>query len=55
MPRGENEAVSRVLIDRALEFSGWNILDRNEVQFEANIGSHLRSYRNAGRARQGTE
>ena len=44
MPRGENEAVSRVLIDRALEFSGWNILDGNEVRFEANIGRNRADY-----------
>jgi predicted type IV restriction endonuclease len=29
-----NEAFSRVLIDKALEFSGWNLLDPKEVRFE---------------------
>jgi hypothetical protein len=28
MPPGQNEAFSRVLIDKALEFSGWNLLDQ---------------------------
>ena len=31
-----NEALSRVLIDRALEASGWNLIDRREVQLEYN-------------------
>ena len=30
----QNEAFSRVLIDKALEFSGWNLLDPKEVRFE---------------------
>jgi type I restriction enzyme, R subunit len=30
------EAFSRVLIDKALEFSGWNILDQQQVRFELN-------------------
>jgi predicted type IV restriction endonuclease len=29
-----NEAFSRVLIDKELEFSGWNLLDPKEVRFE---------------------
>ncbi len=32
MPR--TEAFSRVLIDKALEFSGWSLLDPQQVQFE---------------------
>jgi type I site-specific restriction endonuclease len=36
MPTGQNEAFSRVLIDRALEFSKWNLLDPHEVRFEIN-------------------
>ena len=36
MPTGQNEAFSRVLIDKALEFSGWNMLDPHEVRFEIN-------------------
>src|ERR1022692_2378527 len=31
-----NEAFSRVLIDKALEFSGWNLLDPRQVRFELN-------------------
>src|SRR6266487_1962704 len=34
MPTGQNEAFSRVLIDEALEFSGWNLLDPQQVRFE---------------------
>jgi type I restriction enzyme R subunit len=34
MPRGANEAFSRVLIDKALESSGWNLLDFRQVRFE---------------------
>jgi len=29
-----NEPFSRVLIDKALEFSGWNLLDQRQVEFE---------------------
>ena len=29
---GQNEAFSRVLIDKALEFSGWNLLDPQQVR-----------------------
>lgn len=36
MPSGPSEAFSRVLIDKALEFSGWNLLDPHEVRFELN-------------------
>jgi len=36
MPTGQSEAFSRVLIDKALEFSGWNLLDPHEVRFELN-------------------
>ena len=34
MPSGQNEAFSRVLIDKALEFSGWNLLDSLQVRLE---------------------
>src|SRR3989344_4941377 len=34
MKHGENEAFSRVLIDKALEFSGWDLLDARQVRFE---------------------
>lgn len=36
MPNGQNEAFSRVLIDKALEFSGWKLLNPHEVRFELN-------------------
>ncbi len=36
MPIGQNEAFSRVQIDKALEFSGWNLLDPDQVRFEIN-------------------
>lgn len=34
MPTGQNEAFSRILIDKALEDSDWNLLDPQQVQFE---------------------
>lgn len=34
MPPDHNEAFSRVLIDKALEFSDWDLLDSRQVQFE---------------------
>lgn len=34
MPPTQNEAFSRILIDKALEESGWNLLDPKQVQFE---------------------
>ena len=34
MPASHNEAFSRVLIDKALESSGWNLLDGKQVLFE---------------------
>ena len=36
MPKVQNEAFSRVLIDKALEFSGWDLLDPQQVRFELN-------------------
>jgi len=36
MTHAANEAFSRVLIDKALEFSGWNLLDAHQVRFELN-------------------
>ena len=36
MQHGANEAFSRVLIDKALEFSGWDLLDAHQVRFELN-------------------
>jgi predicted type IV restriction endonuclease len=34
MSTGQNEAFSRILIDKALEFSGWNLPDPKQVIFE---------------------
>jgi type I restriction enzyme, R subunit len=34
MLAGQNEAFSRILIDRALEFSGWDLLNPQQVHFE---------------------
>nr|MCU0772690.1 DEAD/DEAH box helicase family protein [Verrucomicrobiota bacterium] len=42
MPQGGNEAFSRVLIDKALEFSGWDLLNPRQVRFEV-IGNDGRA------------
>ena len=34
MPSGGNKAFSRVLTDKALEFSGWDRLNPKKVRFE---------------------
>lgn len=34
MPTLHNEAFSRILIDKSLEFSDWDLLDSRQVQFE---------------------
>ncbi|MGA2220853.1 MAG: DEAD/DEAH box helicase family protein [Verrucomicrobiia bacterium] len=44
MPLGQNEAFSRVLIDKALEFSEWNLLDLQQVQFEFHTASGRADY-----------
>lgn len=41
---GQNEAFSRVLIDKALEFSGWNLLDPRQVQFELSMSNGRADY-----------
>ena len=38
------EAFSRVLIDKALEYSGWNLLDPKQVQFEINTANGRADY-----------
>ena len=35
----QGEAFSRVLIDKAFEASGWNLLDPEQVQFEHNTAN----------------
>lgn len=44
MPPGQNEAFSRVLIDKALEYSDWNLLDQQQVQFEFHTSSGRADY-----------
>jgi len=44
MQHGSNEAFSRILIDKALEFSGWNLLDSHQVRFELNTENGRADY-----------
>lgn len=44
MAAGHNEAFSRILIDKALEASGWNLLDPQQIQFEMNTSSGRADY-----------
>jgi type I site-specific restriction endonuclease len=44
MQSGANEAFSRVLIDKALEFSGWDLLDPHQVRFELNTANGRADY-----------
>lgn len=44
MPNSHNEAFSRILIDKALEASGWNLLDDQHIQFEYNNSSGRADY-----------
>ena len=44
MQHGANEAFSRILIDKALEFSGWNLLDSHQVRFELNTATGRADY-----------
>ena len=39
-----NEAFSRILIDKALEYSGWNLLDGKQVEFEYHNGGGRADY-----------
>jgi type I restriction enzyme R subunit len=41
---GQPEAFSRILIDRALEFSEWDLLNHQQVQFELNTASGRADY-----------
>src|SRR5450755_4604850 len=41
---GQNEAFSRILIDKALEYSGWNLLDDKQVQFESHTSNGRADY-----------
>jgi Type I restriction enzyme R protein N terminus (HSDR_N) len=44
MSKGQNEAFSRILIDKALEFSGWDLLDPKQVVFELHSGTGRADY-----------
>jgi len=44
MANGGNEAFSRILIDRELAFSGWDLLDSSQVQFETHTASGRADY-----------
>ena len=44
MDPGQNEAFSRILIDKALEFSGWDLLDPRQVIFELHSGAGRADY-----------
>jgi predicted type IV restriction endonuclease len=44
MQHGANEAFSRILIDKALEFSGWNFLNSHQVRFKLNTESGRADY-----------
>lgn len=44
MTPGQNEAFSRVLIDKALEASGWDLLDPRQVHFELITASGRADY-----------
>ncbi len=44
MSNGQNEAFSRILIDRALEFSKWDLLDPQQVEFETHTSSGRADY-----------
>lgn len=44
MSSGQNEAFSRILIDKALEFSGWDLLNPRQVQFELHTSNGRADY-----------
>jgi type I restriction enzyme R subunit len=44
MSSGQNEAFSRILIDKALEFSGWDLLSPRQVQFEFHTSNGRADY-----------
>jgi len=44
MTNGQSEAFSRVLIDKALEFSGWDLLDTKQVVFELHTAGGRADY-----------
>jgi type I restriction enzyme, R subunit len=44
MTQGQNEAFSRILIDKELEFSGWNLLEPRQVRFELHTSTGRADY-----------
>jgi hypothetical protein len=44
MTANQPEAFSRILIDKALEFSGWDLLDLTQVQFELHTSGGRTDY-----------
>ena len=44
MLAGQNEAFSRILIDKALEFSGWDLLNPQHVHFELQLANGRADY-----------
>ena len=44
MTTQQSEAFSRLLIDKAIEFSGWNLLDSGQVIFEMHTGNGRADY-----------
>jgi len=44
MAGSQNEAFSRVLIDRALAASGWDLLDGKQVKFECHVSNGRADY-----------
>jgi predicted type IV restriction endonuclease len=44
MTTPQNDAFSRVLIDKALEFSEWDLLDPKQVQFELHTSNGRADY-----------
>lgn len=44
MLAGQNEAFSRILIDKALEFSGWDLLNPQQVHFELQLANGRADY-----------
>ena len=44
MAANQPEAFSRILIDKALEFSGWDLLDQKQVLFELHTGTGRADY-----------
>ena len=44
MPNAQTEAFSRILIDRALQDSGWDLLNNKQVEFELHTSNGRADY-----------